>query len=332
MTTQMSNTALLPAGYSLRAASTADVPALTDLVNLVELAQIGHGNRTNADITGDWESAQFQLDQDTWIVLHDQQFIAYAVIYEFDKDGVITFDIYLHSDHYGRGLETLLLDRITARCAAHSLQNPDQPMRLRTYIPNDPPMFKLLEDQGYEVVRLFWRMEIDLTEAPPAVSPLPAGIQLRTMERGQDDYAIYEAVQISFEGQWNFTPFKESFEEWQHRKMDREDFDPTLWLLALDGDRIVGISLGHEQANKVGWITTLGMIPDYRQRGIATSLIQHHFREFYQRGCRLVGLGAEPANPTRAVQFYQRVGMHMAHEFRTYEKTLAKDQAETITH
>ena len=54
-------------------------------------------------------------------------------------------------------------------------------------------------------VRHFWRMQIDLTEEPPA--PVwPEGIVVRTFERGRDEHATFEAVEAAFADHWGHTP------------------------------------------------------------------------------------------------------------------------------
>jgi len=107
--------------------------------------------------------------------------------------------------------------------------------------------------------------------------------------------------------------------------MREPDFDPTLWLLAMDGDQIAGISLNAAQADDdpdVGWVSSLGVLRPYRRKGLGLALLQHSFAEFYRRGKRKVGLGVDAYSLTGATRLYERAGMHVARQFSTFEKEL----------
>ena len=58
------------------------------------------------------------------------------------------------------------------------------------------------------------------------------------------------------------------------------------------------------------------------QRGLATALLRHSFRDFRGRGATKVGLGVDGENTTGAVRLYESVGMRQVRRSDTYEKTL----------
>ena len=72
----------------------------------------------------------------------------------------------------------------------------------------------------------------------------------------------------------------------------------------------------------IGWIRTLGVRRSWRKRGLGEALLLHSFTDFYGRGMKIIGLGVDAQNPTGATRLYQKVGMHAASEFVTYEKEL----------
>jgi len=112
-----------------------------------------------------------------------------------------------------------------------------------------------------------------------------------------------------------------AFEEWSHRKFGKSDFDPTLWMIAWDGDQIAGYSQNRFRMG-IGWIGTLGVRRPWRKMGLGLALLQYSFGEFYKRGTTTIGLGVDASNPTGATRLYQRAGMYVASEFATYEKEL----------
>src|SRR6266700_2987335 len=111
------------------------------------------------------------------------------------------------------------------------------------------------------------------------------------------------------------------FEEWQYWTIKRENFDPTLWFLAFDGNEMAGISLcTYERGD--GWVETLAVRRPWRRKGLGIALLFHSFGEFYRRGTHKVGLGVDSQNLTGATRLYERAGMHVARQYDTYQKEL----------
>ncbi|HJR79547.1 MAG TPA: GNAT family N-acetyltransferase, partial [Anaerolineales bacterium] len=99
------------------------------------------------------------------------------------------------------------------------------------------------------------------------------------------------------------------------------EFDPSLWVIAWDGQEVAGFSLNRYRMG-IGWIRTLGVRRPWRKRGLGEALLLHSFGEFYKRGTKTIGLGVDAQNLTGATRLYQKVGMHAASEYVTYEKEL----------
>jgi len=104
-----------------------------------------------------------------------------------------------------------------------------------------------------------------------------------------------------------------------------DDYDPTLRFLALDGEQIVGVALCTPKPDDdpdIGWVATLGVLREYRQRGVALALLRHAFSEFYRRGKKGVGLGVDAANLTGATRLYEKAGMRVVRTWANYGKVL----------
>lgn len=176
---------------------------------------------------------------------------------------------------------------------------------------------KLLEQKGYRVVRSNWRMEIEMHQPP--LGPLwPYGISMRTFVPGQDERATFEAMDEVFQDHWGHIPG--NYEEWCHWMLKREDFDPTLWFLACDGNEIAAGSLCMNES--IGWVDDLAVRRPWRRAGLGMALLLHSFGEFYRRGIRKVGLHVDSQNLTGATRLYDRAGMHIARRHNWYEKEL----------
>jgi len=69
-----------------------------------------------------------------------------------------------------------------------------------------------------------------------------------------------------------------------------------LYLVACDGDRIVGVVLGTHDLRK-GWINRLAVLPEYRGRGIATALVSACDTALRGHGIHITAALVEPPNP-----------------------------------
>jgi ribosomal protein S18 acetylase RimI-like enzyme len=182
----------------------------------------------------------------------------------------------------------------------------------------DAPLRDLFAGSGYDLVRHSYRMKIELT-GDLSESDWPDGATVRTMREGEER-SFYDAHNASFAGTWMFHP--EPYETWHHWFVDDPFFDPSLWFAAEQGDEVAGIVIARpaEHEPGLGWIRILGVLPEYRQRGLGQALLRHAFGEFAGRGFDAAGLGVDAENPTGAVRVYERAGMHVERTYLLFEK------------
>jgi len=178
---------------------------------------------------------------------------------------------------------------------------------------------RLLEQRGFEHVRYFWRMEIDVDDVPPRAE-VPAGFAIRTYRPGVDDSALHAMHQAAFAEHWEFAP--QSLESWLHLRTTRDDFDPELWQLAFEGDEVVGAALCFGLLG-FGWVLDVAVGPRWRKRGLGLALLQAGFGGLHARGYTHIGLEVDSENETGATRLYERAGMHVTRRYATYEKRLS---------
>lgn len=313
---------ILAPDLKLRSAQWADLNAVAQLMYDV---WEDDGDVTMAatpeDLKIRWEKSGFNLEQDTFVVeTLDGRIVGFD---QFDNQyghAILEAEGYVHPEFKGRGIGTSLLRAVERRAYEEMLlAEPDVRISLRSPINHrDQAAHELHRKESYTPLRYYWRMEINLT-APPAPTNFPDGIELRLFVKGEHARAVLDAQNESFRDHWG--NHAESYEQWAARKFSREEFDPTLWMIAWDGDQIAGFSQNRYRGG-IGWIGTLGVRRPWRKRGLGEALLLHSFGEFYKRGTTTIGLGVDAQNPTGATRLYQKVGMRAVSEFVFYEKEL----------
>ena len=171
-------------------------------------------------------------------------------------------------------------------------------------------------------------MVIELNGAPP--EPVwPEGVTVRSLVVGQDEPAALQAVNASFRDHWGYVerPFEDELEHWKHVMETDDIFDPSLWFLAVAGDRVVGTALNFayvDDDHDMGWVGTLGVVREWRRKGLGLALLNHSIKEFHSRGKCRVGLGVDAESLTGATQLYFKAGMHPdpQREWSMFEKEI----------
>jgi len=309
-------------GFSLRPARWSDLEAVCALTKEVCILE-GDVSfaATPEEMRREWQTPGFDLETDAWVVTDEAgHVVGYEEMFNRHDHSYLNGDGYVHPNLHNMGIGTTLLRALEARAR---LEVPKAADGVRVYLRNmmgvkDADAGRLHENEGYSAIRYSWRMGITLSEPPP--SPRwPAGVGLRPFVKGEQNRIVFEAEDESFRDHWGHVPG--DFEAWQLRKLGGEDFDPTLWHIAWDGDEVAGISECRYRQD-IGWVGTLGVRRPWRKKGLGLALLQHSFGEFYRRGMADIGLGVDASSLTGATRLYERAGMHMVSDYVLYEKVL----------
>jgi mycothiol synthase len=297
-----------------------DVQAVYELAAACSLDEHGQIDFTLDEIRSYWTNAVADLVSDVWVIFTPEGHLVAEADASRKAPDALWLYATVHPDHAGRGLGTYLMAQGEQRMREWAEQAP-QGMRVmaRQEISTGAARARaLLEHHGYLPVRRSWRMLIEMSE-PPAQPEWPAGIAVRAFIPGQDERPIYEAMEEAFADHWGHAPH--TFEEYAQWNFQGERYDPSLYVLAVDGEAIAGCALCRRRPD-MGWVGGLGVRQAYRRRGVGLALLQQAFGEFYRRGERAVGLGVDAQNPTGAVQLYERAGMRPIREWVEYAKEL----------
>jgi mycothiol synthase len=316
----------------LRPVTFDDATRAVRLFNLVQKHRDGDEPFAVENTLSDWRMPNFDLSQSARIIVDDAgEVLAYIEVYDHHTPPTApTAWIMVHPDHHDLGGPLLAWAEQHAR--AHWLPQVPPDVRsvlvctARQDLPND--MQRLL-DFGMDYKRTYYRMTIEMATQPPKPAVLD-GITLRA-PHGEEEYrAIADVVDTSFKDHYGHIdqPAETHYTLWrQYMVDDNPDYDPSLWVLAVDdaNGQIIGVSLGHGNNDNdphYGWINTVGVLREYRGRGIAQALLYDHFGRMWDKDIRKVSLGVDASSLTGATRLYERVGMAMDRQFNFYEKLL----------
>ena len=307
--------ALADLGLTVRRPTMDDLPAVVDLLVTSDIAEFGEPD-TDLDETRDFWRRQ-DLANDHWLATDDGGApVAYV---EVSRDRGVHIEVWVtvHPDHRRRGIGSRLADLAEAR-AVELVERAPPGTRVtgQAWVnAREDGVREFVRRRGYEPVRRFWRMKIDMGDEPPPGPRWPDGITVRTFDAATDARATFEAAEEAFADHWGHVPA--TFEEWIKRT-EGDSFDPNLWWLAMDGDEIAGTALCATYL-ELGWVGTLGVRRAWRGRGLGEALLRHSFIEFHRLGRRSVALGVDAESLTGATRLYERAGMSVdrVHELWT---------------
>ena len=289
----------------MRAPRHEDAEAVTDLLRACDVAIFGEPDTDIKDVRDEWSAPGFELERDAWMI---QSAEGAAVGFAWTRlKGARDFDGAL-SVLPGESVDALappLLHAVEIRAREMAAGAESSLCIFAASV--EAEMRSLLTRSGFHEARTYFRMRIDLTPAKGGTSPSRSGLEIRPHRLGVDDRATHAVIEESFAEHFRHTP--RGFSEWWALRARHERFDPGLWLLAWDGERLAGALTGYDYGD-IGFIRELGVLKPWRGRGVGTALLDRSFEEFRARGQLRVALGVDAENES-AIGLYERVGMRV---------------------
>jgi ribosomal protein S18 acetylase RimI-like enzyme len=287
-----------PHGFTARRPTGEDLAEVTELVRASELHDEGEAWMTEIDIAGDWKRPGFDpgeagiavVDEKDWIVAHGE-------VHRGDIEATV------HPDARGNGIGSGLLAWLEHRALA---QAPVGPVKVGQTVPHGADgAMELFRSHGYTIDRTSWTFRL-----PPEVEieprQLPEGIRIRPFDPDGEQEPVHALIADAF-SEWkggSLAPFG----EWHATTIAREDFDPELLLVAVEGsdEELIGAAVCLPSGVE-GWIQQIAVRPDRRGQGIAQALLREGFSGLRARGLPAVGLSTDSRTGTKTL--YEKVGM-----------------------
>ncbi len=314
----------LPPGYTARPPRTEDGPAIVEMWNHESLALVGVPVADLDWVTAPWATEDAELERNFAVILAGGDEIVGYLSLVCDPPHTIVFSVGgVALEHHGRGLGAAIVREVEHRAQRLTALAPaGERVVLHVGALSDEPRFSaLLRSHGFAEVRRLLAMHLRFDGPSPPASPV-SGIEIRPFRTG-DEHAAYECLTEAFQDHWGSAIEPEA--RWLRRYVQGEDFEPGLWRMAWQGERLVGVltaELSASQQPGLGYISLLGVRAEARGRGIAEALLRSSFAGFQERGKSGVLLMVDSESETGATRLYERVGMEAEPRFSTWEKVL----------
>ena len=298
-----------PDPFVARPATLGDAGDVAALMNAFDRAFLEEPDEMDAtEVAGWWTGAD--LERDTLVVRDTVGTLAASGRLKEEGEAVVELDAYVHPEVLGRGLGGFLLD-----WAEEESSRRDRPTVRTGALAADPAAKLLIEGRGFEPVRHFYRMLIDLDgQLPEAV--WPGGFDVATFATG-DEATLHAVIEEAFADHWGQEP--RDLEHWHEQVFSQAWWDPSLVYLVREGGEAVAAEINAFRFG-MGWVGTLGTRVPWRGRGLGRALLLTAFGEFHRRGQHRIGLAVDAGNETGATYLYESVGMRVSAQADVYER------------
>ena len=306
----------LPPGYEIQPPTFDDVDGVAEMLLADDLADTGESDFDADFVRDQWSPPGLDLSEDAWLALGpDRTVVGHANVAPDGEGKVKSWGI-VHRDHRGLGLGSALLDRIEAR-ALQRLGASAGGSLFTAVTDTDAAGAALVAARGFQRVRTFRHLQLDLDGRAREPGEPPPGIQIRGIDPERDLRRVHAIFVEAFRDEWGYRVIP--FEEWSGLEVETPSYEPSLWLLATDGEEAVGALSGVVWSDR-GWVGELGVRRAWRGRGIASALLGRAFAMFASRGLSRVMLNVDSENSSGAVRLYERLGMRTVRGWDVYEK------------
>ena len=169
---------------------------------------------------------------------------------------------------------------------------------------------RLAASAGFTPARYFTGLSRVLADPIPEIQ-LPDGVRIEPY-RAELSAATLTAKNAAFRDHWGSQPTTE--EQWESM-LALSFFRPDLSFLALAGNQVIGFVTSEVneddwegQGYSSGYIPLVGVVREWRRKGIAPALLARAFSAFRDEGLERAVLDVDSDNPTGALNLYTGMG------------------------
>lgn len=320
----------LPPGLVARAPHSSDLDALLALAQADEAAAVGSSSMTRAEVAELLAPAHSSAQDDQRVVVDAAgAVLAWGLVWDHNRTDHQDVDVYSSPALGSEEVRGALLDWLVGRLG--------QRARVAGYecivagagcYHDDTRYAATLRSRGFDYVRTFHRLRIDLQRDEPVSVSTPPGVRIVPFDASEDAWrALHSVLQQSFAEHWGYVPVAYDAFRASHAADPAPEL--PLWRVAVADGRMVGVACasGRNAEDGGGWVADLGVLASHRGRGIARALLQALFEAYRQVGRTWVGLMVDTENATGAVGLYESVGMRQEQSIDVYQRVVLPETA-----
>jgi mycothiol synthase len=298
----------LPAGLTSRAPVLSDAEQILGLVTAYNTPIIGFADYTLDDVRDELVEPGFDPAQDARLVFDGAgTLVGYGWTYRHTGSDLIDVDVVAGDAEIAHWLLDNAIGRARAIGREHGYAEVTVDQGI--YRANGP-MRELSTSYGFEPSTSYHRMRIDHAGPLPSPEP-PAGVRVRTADQDETvRRAAYEVTMTSFAE--HFGHVDTPYDEWVKARDAKSTFTwSQLTLLDVDGTPAAISECTDQFAEDegCGYVLKLGVLPEFRGRGLARYLLQRAFAVDTAAGRSGTILHVDTNNTTPALGLYESVGM-----------------------
>jgi mycothiol synthase len=253
--------------------------------------------------------------------------MAFILIRPGEDECLAMIDGQVRVDHRGKGLGGYILNWLETRAKDEYVKSGTKvPLVLRTSCADHlQDRVDLFKENGFEASRYAYKMQRDL-QVPIPDKSLPSSLRLNMWTKKLDG-PMRMAFNEAFRGHWGLPEMDEQL--WQQFFTGVPQFRGDLTYLAMEREKIAGFILNwvdqakNEQTGiQEGFIEAVGVIPEWRGKGVASALLVHTLKEFILAGMDSAALDVDTQNPTGALRLYEKLGFEAVKRNITFTKVI----------
>ncbi|PRZ17852.1 GNAT family N-acetyltransferase [Nesterenkonia sandarakina] len=315
----------MKSAYRWSAINAKDVVPWAELVNHLAVVD-GTEEFYNADdLLDELNAPRMDTLRDTFAVWYDDSMIAFGTVRvpsHPDHHGGkvdVGLDGGVHSHHRGKGLGTLLMQKLEARGRELSAErHPGVPFYLSTGGGlEDSSARRFHHSRGYSVARYFNLLSRDLGAQDSAETILggrnvPPGLSIRAPQDA-DEPAVMAAHTAAFVDHWGSAP--PAADQW-HQNWIAGSNRPEVSRIAVDEAGVVApqgtvlaYSLCGQWVTRELYVNLVGTVPEARGKGLGSAVLAHTIEAAARSGeFDVIELDVDSESLTGATRLYERLG------------------------
>jgi len=267
--------------------------------------------------------AQWDAQKDILLVEGDGKLIGYANMQwraEDTGDCLHLIDLYLVEAWRGCGLE-LAMQRYM-ECSVRETITAELDGVQHWLVSKAPETWQtrveMLRGSGYTPVRYYFEMQRPLLGGSLPEIDLPTRLAFRPA-LPEHYRTIWEAGEECFRDQQDYVVLnEEDYRTW----VASPGLDPSLWLVAWDGDQIAGAAINVIHEGAWGETDDMFVRRPWRKQGLGRALLIGSLHLFKARGLTTAGLGVDAENVSGALGLYESVGYRPYQRSASYRKRM----------